>query len=115
MELMRVIDTSLLGYVFKSPVATIAKQEVGLPFHGIRHLNENPFVADGLRGVRKMLNIRVNVTSDEQIEKTIPIIVSPSGACRKATNLEASFLCHIFEFAPTQIAIEYVVAVSGHV
>ncbi len=52
---------------------------------------------------------------DEQIEESIPIIVGPSGACRKATNLEASFLCHIFEFAPTQIAIEHVVAVSGHV
>src|SRR5260370_4185895 len=115
MELMRVIDTSLLGYVFKRPVATIAEQEVGLPFHGIGHLSENAFVADGLRGVRKVLNIRVNVTRDEQIEESIPIIVSPRGPCTKATNLKASFLCHIFEFAPTQIAIEHVVAVSSHV
>ena len=114
-EFVGIIYARLLGYILECTVSAIAKQEVCFSFHVIRQLDKGAFVTEGLRGVRKMMDIGVNVASDEQVEEPISIIVGPGCAGTEAANLEAGFLRHVLESAATKIVIEHVVTVTGHV
>ena len=57
----------------------------------------------------------MNITTDKQVQITIAIIVGPGRSDAESAPRDVSTLGNIFEFAPTEIVVEHVVAITSNV
>src|ERR1035438_9144072 len=62
-----------------------------------------------------MMDVSVHISSHEQIDKSIAIIVSPGRAGAESSYSEAGFFSHVLKLASAFIAVEDIMPVAGHI
>ena len=115
----RIVDSRFLRNLFKSTVAAIMEQQVGLTRKPIRPAqNADSKIVAGRAVVvrfRQRAHILVHIARNKKIDVPIAIVISPCGAGAKPASVNTSRFRHIFKLTVPHIAVENIPAVACNV
>ena len=111
-------DAGLPADVGERAVAVVVKELHGSGRQAARpavHRHALPVAVRVLAGLRQLLERRVQVVRDEQIEAAVAVVVDPgaAGAVAHVVLQQARLRGHVGERAVAVVAIEHVLAVVG--
>src|SRR5438552_9763492 len=117
----RIRYASFLADVRKSAIAVIVKQMVALAGHAPRsaHHSYSPELTEAGRKPggrsRQPIGIELHISGDEQVQKTIVVIITPGRSCRPTAKRDARLLRHVGEGSVVIVVIKTVLAVIGDI
>ena len=105
-----IVNPSFLGDLFERTIAAVSKKQVAFAFHAPgTALHQNAFVAAEFfvaAKFRELIHIQMDVPRHKEVDVAVVIVISPGCPGHKAAPPHSGFICHIFEFAISQTAVE---------